>query len=250
MKFSVNQSELQNALAVVVKGSSTRSTLSILAGVYIKAEEGRITLQTTNLELSIKVPAKLFGDIIKNLPDMAVRVEADETTATVFCDSTTFSLKALNPLDFPAFPEIEADQEASFPFNAFSSMVKRTAKVVSHDETRIVLTGVLVSCVGSTLKMVATDSYRLAVSETELDSPCPEEFEAVISGSFLQDIASLPQSEDPITIALNDNQIVVTYRDTTFINRRNALNSCAYRCGPSCFSAEQQGFPCAGSRRC
>ena len=112
MKFSVNQSELQNALAVVVKGSSTRSTLSILAGVYIKAEEGRITLQTTNLELSIKVtcfamveepgetvvPAKLFGDIIKNLPDMAVRVEADETTATVFCDSTTFSLKALNPL--------------------------------------------------------------------------------------------------------------------------------------------------------
>lgn len=234
MKFSVNQSELQNALTVVVKGSSTRSTLSILAGVYIKAEEGRITLQTTNLELSIKVtcfamveepgetvvPAKLFGDIIKNLPDMAVRVEADETTATVFCDSTTFSLKALNPLDFPAFPEIEADQEASFPFNAFSSMVKRTAKVVSHDETRIVLTGVLVSCVGSTLKMVATDSYRLAVSETELDSPCPEEFEAVISGSFLQDIASLPQSEDPITIALNDNQIVVTYRDTTFINRR------------------------------
>lgn len=82
MKFSVNQSELQNALAVVVKGSSTRSTLSILAGVYIKAEEGRIILQTTNLELSIKVtcfamveepgetvvPAKLFGDIIKNLP--------------------------------------------------------------------------------------------------------------------------------------------------------------------------------------
>ena len=95
--------------------------------------------------------------------------------------------------------------------------------------------------------MVATDSYRLAVSETELDSPCPEEFEAVIAGSFLQDIASLPQSEDPITIALNDNQIVVTYRDTTFINRRienlpelqtaycrgslhprNAFDSCAY----------------------
>ena len=68
--------------------------------------------------------------------------------------------------------------------------------------------------------MVATDSYRLAVSETELDNPCPEEFEAVIAGSFLQDIASLPQSSDPITLALNDNQIVVTYRDTTFINRR------------------------------
>lgn len=234
MKFSINQSELQNALSVCVKGSSTRSTLSILAGVYVKAEEGSITLQTTNLELSIKVtcsalveeqgesvvPAKLFLDIVKNLPDMAVRIEADASTAVVFCDSTTFSLKALNPLDFPAFPEVEADQEAHFPFSVFSKMVKRTSKVVSHDETRIVLTGVLISCVGTELKMVATDSYRLAVAETELSQPCPEEFEAVISGSFLSDIASLPQSDQPITLALSENQIIVKYQDTTFINRR------------------------------
>ena len=234
MKFSINQSELQNALSVCVKGSSTRSTLSILAGVYIKAEEGSITLQTTNLELSIKVtcsalveeqgesvvPAKLFLDIVKNLPDMAVRIEADASTAVVFCDSTTFSLKALNPLDFPAFPEVEADQEAQFPFSVFSKMVKRTSKVVSHDETRIVLTGVLISCVGTELKMVATDSYRLAVAETELSQPCPEEFEAVISGSFLSDNASLPQSDQPITLALSENQIIVKYQDTTFINRR------------------------------
>lgn len=234
MKFSINQSELQNALSVVVKGSSTRSTLSILAGVYIKAEEGSIILQTTNLELSIKitcsalveekgesvVPAKLFLDIVKNLPDMAVRIEADDATAVMFCDTTTFSLKALNPLDFPAFPEVEAEQEAQFPFSTFSSMVKRTAKVVSHDETRAVLTGVLVSCVGTDLKMVATDSYRLAVAETQLVQPCPEEFEAVISGSFLSDIASLSQSDEPITLALSENQIIVTYRDTTFINRR------------------------------
>ncbi len=234
MKFSVNQSELQNALSVVVKGSSTRSTLSILAGVYIKAEDGRITLQTTDLELSIKVtcfamveepgdtvvPAKLFLDIVKSLPDMAVRIEAEDATATVFCDSSTFSLKALNPLDFPAFPEIQADQEAQFPFKAFSSMVKRTAKNVSHDESRIILTGVLVSCVGTSFKMVSTDSYRLAVAETELEQPCAEELEAVIAGGFLQDIAALPQSDDPITLALNENQIIVTYRDTTFINRR------------------------------
>lgn len=234
MKFSINQSELQNALSVVVKGSSTRSTLSILAGVYVKAYEGTLTLQTTNLELSIRVeapalveepgetvvPAKLFSDIVKSLPDMAVRVEADEACATVFCDTSTFSLKALNPLDFPAFPEIAAEQEAQFPFSTFASMVKSTAKVVSHDETRIVLTGVLVSCVGSTLKMVATDSYRLAVAQATLNAPIAEEFEAVIAGSFLQDIASLPTSDEELTLALSENQIVVSYRDTTFINRR------------------------------
>lgn len=234
MKFSINQSELQNALSVVVKGSSTRSTLSILAGVYIKAEEGLVTLQTTDLELSIRmkcpalveetgeavVPAKLFHNIIKSLPDVAVRIEADDSTAVVFCDTTTFSLKALNPLDFPGFPEVEAAQEAHFPFSTFASMVKRTAKVVSHDETRMVLTGVLISCVGTDLKMVATDSYRLAVAEAQLNQAVPEEFEAVIAGSFLNDLAAMPSSDDPITIALSENQIIVTYHDTTFINRR------------------------------
>lgn len=234
MKFSINQSELQSALSVVVKGSTTRSTLSILGGVYIKAEDGSITLQTTNLELSIKVtrpalveesgeivvPAKLFLDIVKNLPDMAVRIEGDETTASVFCDTATLSLKALNPLDFPAFPVAEIDREAQFPFDVFSSMVKHTAKVASRDETRPVLTGVLVSLAGDSLKMVATDSYRLAVAETHLTHAASEDFEAVIAANFMMDVAALPSSEDLITIALNENQIIVTYQNVTFINRR------------------------------
>lgn len=234
MNFSINQSELNSALSIVVKGSSNRSTLSILAGIYIKASGNQITLQTTNLELSIKlsvpalvekpgetvVPAKLFLDIIKTLPDMAINLSLEDSVLTVFCDNTTFSLKTLNPLDFPAFPEIEADQEAEFPFKVFSSMVKSTAKIVSHDESRAILTGVLISQEGTTLKMVATDSYRLGVAETQLSSSSANEFEAVISGSFLQDIAALPSSDESIVIALNENQIIITYQNTTFINRR------------------------------
>ncbi len=233
MNFSINQSELQSALSVVIKGSSNRSTLSILAGIYIKASDNQLTLQATNLELSIRlsvsalietpgetvVPAKLFLDIIKALPDMAINISLEDSVLTIFCDNTTFSLKTLNPLDFPAFPEVETDQEATFPFKVFSSMVKSTAKIVSHDESRAVLTGVLVSQEGTTLKMVATDSYRLGIAETQLTSH-PETFEAVISGTFLQDIASLPSSDDQIIIALNENQIIITYQNITFINRR------------------------------
>ena len=234
MKFSINQSELTNALSIVIKGSSNKSTLSILAGIYIKACDNEIILQTTNLELSVRlsvpalieqpgetvVPAKLFLDIVKTLPDMAISLVLEDSTLTVFCDNTTFSLKTLNPLDFPAFPEIETEQEAQFPFKVFSSMVKSTAKIVSHDESRAILTGVLISQEGTTLKMVATDSYRLGVAETELVSSASEVFEAVISGSFLQDIAALPISDDLITIALNENQIIIKYQNTTFINRR------------------------------
>ena len=98
MNFSINQSELNSALSIVVKGSSNRSTLSILAGIYIKASGNQITLQTTNLELSIKlsvpalvekpgetvVPAKLFLDIIKTLPDMAINLSLEDSVLTVF----------------------------------------------------------------------------------------------------------------------------------------------------------------------
>ena len=98
-------------------------------------------------------------------------------------------------------------------------MVKSTAKTVSRDESHPVLTGVLITQTENILKMVATDSYRLAVAEVELGFHPPRNFEAVVAGAFLQDIIALPSSSDPVTLAFNDNQIV-TYHNATFINRR------------------------------
>ena len=97
MKFSINQTELQNAIVIVLKGVSTRSTLPILSGILFEARGDTLTLQATDLELSIQysvaalveeegkavVPGKLFSEIVKNLPDAAVHVEADEESALV-----------------------------------------------------------------------------------------------------------------------------------------------------------------------
>ena len=101
--------------------------------------------------------------------------------------------------------------------------------MVSKDESRAILTGVLITFEGETLKMVATDSYRLAITEAQLGEPAAEGFQAVISGSFLQELASLTRTDDPLTIALAENQIVVTYHDTVFINRRIEGNFPNYR---------------------
>ena len=103
------------------------------------------------------------------------------------------------------------------------------ARVVSKDESRAILTGVLITLEDTTLKMVATDSYRLAITEAELPESSAEEFQAVIAGSFLQEISSLPRSEDDLKLALAENQIVVTYHDTVFINRRLEGNFPNYR---------------------
>ncbi|MGN1361220.1 MAG: DNA polymerase III subunit beta [Eggerthellaceae bacterium] len=234
MKFSINKSELLNALSVVQKGTSSRSTLPALSGILVDAHEDQITFQATDLELSIQydsialvegpgravLPGKLFVDIVKNLPDMAVTVEATDDFAVISCDSTTFRIKALNADDFPTFPHVDVSQKIEVPFDTFSSMVRRVARVVSHDEARAIITGVLVTLEGSTLRMVATDSYRLAVTQTEVPQESAQDFSAVISGTFLQDIAQLPRTEEPITLALAQNQIVISYQSTVFINRR------------------------------
>lgn len=233
MRFNINKSELLNALTIVSKGASSRSTLPVLSGVYVKAEGAGLVMQTTDLERSIRydvpalveeegaivIPEKLLLDIVKQLPEAAVGFETHDGTISVSCDQSSFVLRTLDAQDFPEFPVVDVTNRISVPFEDFCTMVKRVAKVVSKDQSRAVLTGVLISTSASGLKMVATDSYRLAVSEIEL-AGAEEGFEAIVSGAFLQEVASLPKMAESIEIGLSQNQIVFTYQNMVLINRR------------------------------
>ena len=242
MKFSISQAELQNALAVVSKGAATHSTLPILSGVHLHTEDDSLVLQTTDLDRSIQyrvpalvdepgstvVPAKLFADIAKSLPDAAVHFESADRNATISCDSSTFSIHTMSAEDFPGFPSIEVEQTVEIPFNEFADMVKRVARVVSRDETRAILTGVFITAVDGMLRMVATDSYRLALSDNARVTGIGG-FEAAIPGNFLREIAGLPLSEQPVSLSVSYNQIMVKYQDITYINRRLEGNFPNYR---------------------
>ena len=232
MKFSINQSEFLNALAIVQKGVSTRSTLPVLSGIFVETQGDEVRFQTTDLELSIQYtasalveeegatvfPGKLIVDIVKNLPDAAVHVETSDDGAVISCDSSSFSIKCLNPVDFPAFPQVIPEQQISVPFDKFSAMARKVCRVVSKDESRAILTGVLISVEDGQFKMVATDSYRLAV--TEMPTSAAADFTAVLAGGFVSDLAGLPKTGEDISLALAENQIIVAYAGTVFINRR------------------------------
>lgn len=237
MKFSINKTELQRALTTVQKGVSTRSTLPVLSGILIDATQDSIVLQSTDLELSIQttiaalveeegkavVPGKLFSDIVKNLPDAAVHVESAPGEAKVTCDTSAFSVKTLAAEDFPGFPKAEANQTIRMPFSTFSRMVKRVARAVSRDESRAILTGIMVETEGARLNMVSTDSYRLALTTCEIDSDNysgAEDFQVVIAGAFMNDVAGLSADADEITLGVADNQIIIRVDETTFVNRR------------------------------
>lgn len=237
MKFSINKTELQNALTVVMKGVTTRSTLPVLSGVLVVAEKDSLSFRSSDLQLSIQmkvaalveeegstvVPGKLFTDIVKSLPDAAVNFSSDDGQAQLTCDTSAFSLRTLNAQDFPGFPTVSPTQVIKIPFATFSEMVRRVSDVVSRDESRAILTGVLVETEGSKLRMVATDSYRLALTETDIDSDVydgEQDFQAVIAGTFLKDIAGLSVPEDVVSIGVAENQIIVEANNTVFINRR------------------------------
>lgn len=233
MKFSINQSELLNAINIVQKGIAPRATLPVLAGVYIEARADDVSFQTTDLEMSVQyataalveetgstvLSGKLFFDIVKNLPDAAVHIEANEEGAVITCESSSFSIRCLNAADFPGFPEVAPEQQIKVPFETFSIMARKVCRVVSKDESRMILTGVLVEVEDAVLKLVATDSYRLAITEHALEGTT-EEFSAVLPGSFVSDLAGLPRTGEDISFALSENQVIVSYGETVFVNRR------------------------------
>lgn len=234
MKFSIARSELLEALTVVSKGMSARSTLPILSGILLACSDDHLIMQATDLEVSVRhktpvlveesgttvVPGKLLADIVRSLPEAAVTLHTEGDVVSVRCQHSSFTVKTLNPGDFPKFPEVSVDTSVTLPAQMLSSMVKKVSKAVSRDETRAVLTGVLVVVEGPSLRMVATDSYRLAVVERILEESPSEEIEVIIPGKALEEITRLASTAADVILGVSENQIVFIFKETTFVTRR------------------------------
>lgn len=234
MKLSIARSELLDALNVVSKGLSARSTLPILSGVLLSAAEGKLKLQATDLEVSVRhssnalvetggetvVPGKLLADIVRALPEAAVTLELDKDVVSVRCQHSAFTVRTLNPADFPKFPELSVEKSFTLPADTLASMVRKVARAVSKDETRAVLTGVLFVIDGPSIRLVATDSYRLALVDRLLDEPVGEDIEAVVPGRALDEATKLAASGDVVRMGISQNQVVFEFGETTFVTRR------------------------------
>jgi len=235
MKLTMARGELLESLSVAGRGLSSRSTLPILSGILVSAlDSGEVTFQATDLEISVRhtasalveragnsvLPGKLLSDIVRNLPESAVTLDVTGDTASIVCGQASFTVKTLSPEDFPRFPEVEADKTVSVPTNVFSELVSHVSKATSRDETRPVLTGVLLVVEGHTIRMVATDSYRLSVKEVVLAEPPGEDVEVVIPGKALEEAVRMAAGRKKVELGVSDNQVVFDFENTTFITRR------------------------------
>jgi DNA polymerase-3 subunit beta len=234
MKISIARGELLDALSVVSRGLSSRTTLPILSGIHVSTQSDKVVFQATDLEVSIKtsckarieqagqsvLPGKLLTDVVRSLPEAAVTIDTTATgTAVVTCGQSSFSMKTLSPDDYPKFPEVSADQTVSIPSDTFAHVVHQVSRSVSRDETRPILTGVLVVVEAGTLRMVATDSYRLCVKEVAIDG-VNGDIELVVPGKAMEDVSKLTGSAESVSMGVSENQVIFTFGDTTFISRR------------------------------
>jgi len=234
MKLIISREELLSALDYVARGLSSRSTLPILAGIQIQAEKsGEIFVSSTDLELSVKcfidglieksgtvvVPGRLFINIVKSLPNSAISLSSEGEGISIACGQSFYTLKTMKVDDFPSFPELKEGISISIPTKTLAFVIGKVAKAVSRDETRPVLTGILLSISNSKLTTVATDSYRLAIMETNIEDTGIIH-DLIFPGKIIEEITKLTTEGQEAKITFTDSQISIEIKNVIFITRR------------------------------
>ena len=213
MRFRCDKQELNRALSIVSKAVSVRTTIPILKGILLEVKEnGKLVLTASDMDITIEntvsvegtemgavvVPARLFGDIVRKLPNDEIIFESEGENISVKCLSSEFTLVG-SPIDeFPNIKNTEENlKELVFDKSIFSDMIKKTSFAASTDQTKGAITGVLVELLKDSLNMVAIDGFRMAVTSEDVINM--EENKVIISARIMNEINKI------ITEANNDN---------------------------------------------
>jgi len=236
MKFLVEQNELLGGLQVVQRAISSRSTLPILSGIYLSCEHNLLRLRATDLEIGIEctipvqseiegetvLPARYFVEIIKRLPDIPLTIERSEgNLVTIKYGSSEIQLNQFNAEEFPPLPEIEEIHSITINADLFINAIRQVSIAASHDTSRPIFTGILLEVdQNNTLKLVATDTHRLAYREIMLSNASVNNFSCIIPSRTLGEISKIFRPEDNfIEISFAENQVLFKVESTVLVSR-------------------------------
>jgi DNA polymerase III subunit beta len=228
VKISLERDVLLAQLQTVSRVASTRSAIQALSGVQLLASSPNSELRATDMDVGLRVPlqaevdregvvvlpARLLLDVVRSLPaaQTSLELRAAEQDVELISGNAIFHIRTLRTEDFPPFPEPDSASAVELPAEAFISTALKVAGSASRDETRPVLTGILVSASERELRMVATDSYRLSVKQTTLETPLASAFEVNVPARALQELARLVThtEDDQLSVSVRQNQVLFT----------------------------------------
>lgn len=231
MQLQVTQENLSNALSVVARVASARGTLPILANVLIKTVENRLSISATNLDIAITrhigakvmeegaitVPARLMQDFVSSLPSGVIELKLEENKLHITTDQYQSVVNGVVADDFPVMPEISGGDTWTINAAVLKKGLQQVIMAASGDESRPVLTGVLLQTQGGRLYAAATDSYRLA--EKDL-GPNDRDVQLLIPATAIQDLLRiLGDYDEAVSVTHDDQQILFQANDVDLVAR-------------------------------
>ncbi len=233
MKFRCEREILADALTTAGRAASNRSgTLPVLSGVRLDVADGRLTVTGTDLELTIRlsvavhvdkegsavVPARLVGDIVRALPPGAVDVTVSDDEMSISAGRSQFSVRPLSLSDYPAQAETDATP-VTLSSQQVGDALRQVVRAASTDDARAVLTGVLMASEDDGLKMVATDSYRLAVRDLPQSSLLAAGQKVLVPGRALAELQRVLTADAELSVRLGAREAVFEVGGTRLSTR-------------------------------
>lgn len=243
IKIECSREDLAETVAMVSRVVSSRTAVQVLAGILVTAEKGQLRLAATDMELSIMstfeaevenegasvVPGRVFVEACRSLPSGEEKVVLEQTAGArmieLRCGSASYRLNVSAPDDFPRLPELKEDEAFEVNRAAFLDTAARVSRAASRDESRPVLTGILMQfekgekAATRKLTMAATDSYRLAVRETALAGETPE-LEAIVPARAIAELARIPSTSEELALVIQENHAIFLVGKTKLTTRR------------------------------
>jgi DNA polymerase-3 subunit beta len=230
MKFTIARASFLDALQKVQNVVGTRSTLQILSNGLIRAEGNSLQVTTTDLDISVRcrveaqvaeagsttLPVRRLVGIVRELPEPNIEIDvSDEDVATLQCGASYFKIIGLPQRDFPPVPAEDGTACYRIEASVLRDMLRKTSYAVSTDETRRVLTGILMSFKEGKLTLVATDGRRLAMIEHEIEFPAESEGDFVLPSKSAAELIHILGDVGDVRIFMQKGQAVFEAGDTT-----------------------------------
>lgn len=235
MKFSCEKYLIQQAIAIASRCSAAKSPIPALEGLLVEAgQDVRITGYDLKKGIYTSFPAdvadpgsivlntRLFGEIVRSMPDGIVTVEiTNGSSVSITCEASDFSILGTDAAEYPELPSVDRQNTVSIPQNVLSKMIRQTIFAVSDNESRPIYTGSLFDINGETLTIVSVDGYRLALRRENVDNGDVEDCSFIVPGTALSDVEKLcADTDEKVEITVGSKHISFSVGQTVLVSRR------------------------------
>ncbi|MDO5018364.1 MAG: DNA polymerase III subunit beta [Lagierella massiliensis] len=231
MKFQINQRELLKHINIAQKAISARTTLPILEGILFEAENNKLTLKATDLELGIKtstdciveeegkivINSSMIGNIVRKLPDSTINFNITGENIQIRCANSEFNLIGFDSYDYPPLPNVDIETKIEIPCEIMKEAIRKTVFAASIDESRPSLTGVMIEVSKNYLSFVALDGFRIALMRYE--SEIEEDIKEIVPSRSLNELSKIMNDDCDITLSFVKNNILFDLGDTLIYSR-------------------------------